>query len=254
MKSRERKRLDKVLFALLGRRPDAFGVVLEEGGWLSFKGLHRALAQEPGFSHLRPSGIRDYFTTFRPERFQWEGTRVRVRPEFQDWSRIEDARAEPPARLYFPVRARGLISAVEHGIGRPGGGGKRVVLAVSKEMAERMGRYRDPAPVVLTVLAQKAWRAGTCFSSYGEELFLADHVPAEYIISPRIPRELKKKRGKADRPPSGPRPGVHAGAGTFALQPRDLAEPDLVPHGRRGHRAARRGRRRKDGKGPARRR
>ena len=43
MDKQELRRMEKILFAMLGRHPDAFGIVLDEGGWFSIKELHQAV-------------------------------------------------------------------------------------------------------------------------------------------------------------------------------------------------------------------
>ncbi len=229
MNTRQQKHLEKIFFAALGRKPDAFGIVPDKGGWISFKLLHRALIQEPGLSHLRLAGIKGFFAMFRPERFEWEEDRVRVKPEYQAPGIWEVVETEPPDRLYCPVRPRALVHTLGRGLGdaraeRP------VVLALTEEMAVRIGRFRDPAPVVVTVLAQKAWKAGVTFSRSGEELFLARHVIPAFLLFPPISKEIKKRERERDReresakkrksrsphPETQPAAGQ---AGAFVLQP-----------------------------------
>ena len=82
MDKQELKRLEKILFAMLGRQPDAFGIVLDEGGWVSIKELHQALMKEAGFSHITPRGLTQFFSLYRPEKFEWQENHVRPCPTF----------------------------------------------------------------------------------------------------------------------------------------------------------------------------
>jgi putative RNA 2'-phosphotransferase len=50
---RELETLARMLAYLLGRRPDEFGLVLEEGGWVPVTKLLQALHEEPGFARVR---------------------------------------------------------------------------------------------------------------------------------------------------------------------------------------------------------
>ncbi len=219
----------------MGQRPDLYGLVLGQDGWISFKTLHKALIQEQGLSHLRLSGIKYFFTTFRPARFEWEAEKVRVRPEYQAPGVWEYVEAEPPERLYCPVRPKSLPHIIEHGLGhvsRPG----QLVLATGKDLAERLGKLKGPDTLLSTVLARKAWKSGVKFSVSVKELFITDQLSPEFLLLPPVPRDLKKrgkdKKVKSDKPTQKARshenPHTRIQAGAFALRPEHLL--NMIPH------------------------
>jgi hypothetical protein len=67
-----------------------------------------------------------------------------------------------------------------------------------------MGKRRDPAPVLLTVQAQRAFEAGVKFAKQGRSIYITDGVPVGYFTGPRLPREKKEKVPKLVEPVSMP--------------------------------------------------
>jgi len=64
-----------------------------------------------------------------------------------------------------------------------------------------MGKRRDPAPVLLTVQAQRAFEAGVRFSKQGKFIYITDHVPVGYFTGPPLPKEKKKEAPKPKKEP-----------------------------------------------------
>jgi len=56
-----------------------------------------------------------------------------------------------------------------------------VHLSTNKEDAVAVGRRKATAPIILSVRAQEAWKMNVAFYEGNERVWLADHVPAEYI-------------------------------------------------------------------------
>ncbi len=79
-------------------------------------------------------------------------------------------------------------------------GQHRVFLATTGDLALRMGRRRDPKPVLLTVQAQRASQAGVTFSRQEELIYMVDHVPVGYFSGPPIPKEKKEAPKPKDEP------------------------------------------------------
>ncbi len=230
LNSRKQKQLEKILFAALGRRPDLYGLVLGQGGWITYKALRKALIQEPGLTGLRLAGIKNFFIVTRPERFEWKDEKVRVRPEYQVPKLWEPVEVEPPERLYCAIRPAAIPHVMKHGLGhvsRP----RQLVMAAERELAQRIGRIRGPDLLPVSVLAGRAWKAGISFFVSVKECFLADHVPPEFLLLPPLPKGLKKagkknpdkktdKSGK--KPQKTQKQHVQDQAGSFVLRPEHL--------------------------------
>ncbi|NIA08264.1 MAG: hypothetical protein GWP10_00445 [Nitrospiraceae bacterium] len=199
------KRLTKAIFAMLGRRPDAFGIVLDEGGWISIKELHQALMTEPGFPHITSKALSQFFPLYRPKNFEWQEDRVRVIPKSQSPDLTIYEEIIPSEPLYVTIRPKAHAHVIDHGL-RPGGNKRWIVLSTDREMALRIGRRRDRKPIMVKVLASKACEAGVVFRKAGESLYLVDRLDPQWMNIPPLPstqdrgsKESKSSKVKLDR-------------------------------------------------------
>jgi putative RNA 2'-phosphotransferase len=186
---RERKRLEKLLFYVLARRPDEFGLLPDKEGFVRLKDLHRVLTEEEGTKGLRLKKLKDFFLIFKPEAFEFreEEERVRACPDLVDPAVLSREPAEEvPAELYIPVRPRAWIKASEEGLVA-----ETLILTPDRELAERMARRRGA--LVITVRAKEALFQGTIFERYLEKLYLSTWIPAEALVGPRVDEEFKKR-------------------------------------------------------------
>ena len=105
---------------------------------------------------------------------------------------------------------------MRHGL-RPGKG-PWIVLAVTREMALRMGKRRDSDPIVLEIKTEDAARRATRFFATQGQLFLAESVPADALLGPPIVEEVDER---TPRKPKPERPAALPGSYTVDPQ-RDL--------------------------------
>lgn len=209
-RQKNHKQLKKLMTYILGRRPDEFGLVLDDQGFLRLKDLLKAISEEPGWRYVRKSHIHEVLVTSGEKPFVLENDKIRA--VCRDKVLQPEDETIPPKLLYHSVRARAYPVVYKEGIiplGQP-----KVFLATTQELAQRMGKRRDPAPVLLTVHAQRASEAGVRFSKYGEFIYITDHVPAGYFTGPPVPQEKKKEAlGPQKEPAAIPKEL----AGSFAL-------------------------------------
>jgi putative RNA 2'-phosphotransferase len=104
-----------------------------------------------------------------------------------------------PGLLYHCVRRKAYSVVCRQGILPLGQSG--VFLATTQELAQRMGKRRDPAPVLLNVHARRASDAGVRFLRYGEFIYVTGHVPVDYFTGPPPPQEKKKEATVSKREP-----------------------------------------------------
>ena len=79
------------------------------------------------------------------------------------------------------------------------------------EMAERLlaqtiAKRRDPEPIIIEVLAEKASQEGIIFHNGGAELYLVKTLPSQYLVFPLMPQEKLSTGGKGKSKESGKRP------------------------------------------------
>ena len=202
---RELESLARMLAYILGRRPDEFGLVLEEGGWVPVKQLLQSLHEEPGFARVRREDLERLAALVTPPRLEVAGERVRSLDPAPPELRRESG-GPLPSSLYLAIPPKIHTLVWDEGLKPPPG--RELVLARRPDLARRLGRRRAHDPTPVTVAAQAAARAGIAFQAYGEELFLvAAPIPREFIQMPGPSKEVPPPKAAA-KPKAPPTPGT----------------------------------------------
>ncbi len=178
-----------MLFYVLARRPDEFGLILDTSGFVSLKDLHRALLEVDGFKGLRFKKLYDFFLIFKPERFEFreEETLVRVRPEEMDPRILKREVAENPPRVLFtPVRPRAWIRVSGEGLAA-----ENIVLTPDENLAERLAKRRGA--LVIRVDSHRAMEQGAIFERYLEKIYLSSWIPSSALSGPRVDEEFRAR-------------------------------------------------------------
>jgi putative RNA 2'-phosphotransferase len=79
---------------------------------------------------------------------------------------------------------------------------RNVVLSADPEFAMRIGRRRDPKPVLLEVQTSAARRRNSSFTVFGD-LYLTKEIPADCISGPPVEEEpvvRKSEKPKEEKP------------------------------------------------------
>jgi putative RNA 2'-phosphotransferase len=191
-----------MLTYLLGHRPDEFGLVLDADGFVSMKQVLQVLAGEPGWGFVRRHHLEEVAALLEPPRFEVKGEMLRGLPPAQGNLRRPPGET-PPALLYAAIPPRAHAGVWQEGLKPPGE--RELVLATTAALALKLGRRRSPEPVLVTVQAQAAARAGIDFQGYGEDLFLAPVLPREFLQLPSPPEKQEKAQpARPGRPPPTP--------------------------------------------------
>ncbi|AEH44695.1 phosphotransferase KptA/Tpt1 [Thermodesulfatator indicus DSM 15286] len=188
MTDKEKKKLEKMLYYALGRRPDEFGLVPQEG-FVRLKDLHRALIEVDGFKNIRLKKLKDFFLIFKPERFEFNEEKeiVRVKPELAaEEIYIREFSENPPTILYVTVKPKAWIKISEEGLAS-----EAIVLTPDKELAQKMAKRKGA--LVIKVDTKKAMSLGTIFERFIEKLFLTSWIPAEALKGPKVDEAFKKR-------------------------------------------------------------
>jgi len=188
--------LNKLLAYILQHCPDEFGLVLDEEGFVSLKELQQAIAEEEGWSYVRRSHIMEAVYAGDRERFEVKDD-DRIRHALIQRMHYEPA--SPPKILYHGARRRAYPHIVQKGLDPTGH--TYIPLATSPELARRIGRRRDPDPIVVEIQAQRAAENGIIFYQANPLIYLADHIPPSYITGPPISKVLPEKKPSAKKPP-----------------------------------------------------
>jgi putative RNA 2'-phosphotransferase len=88
-------------------------------------------------------------------------------------------------------------------------------------MALRVGERRDRQPILLTILAEKAYQRGTRFFGLSESVFLVEKIAPDLFSGPPLPKEkpVPEKKKPAPAPTQSPTPG------SFLLDPERDPDP-----------------------------
>ena len=199
MTDRERKRLEKIIYYVLGHRPDEFGLFLRDG-FVKLKDLLKVLNETEGFKDVRLKTLRDFFLIFKPERFEFleEESLVRVRKEFASPEIYETRFVEtPPPFLLTPVKPRAWIRVSEEGLA-----GERIILSAEEELAARLARRRGA--LVITVDTRQAMAEGAMFERYLEKLYISTWIPPRALKGPEVDEEFRARYSKKPKEKEAP--------------------------------------------------
>jgi len=179
-------KLSKFLLYVLGRRPDEFGLIPDHDGYVKIKELIKALSEEEGWRHVRRALIDEILITSPAPPFEIKDEYIRAKN--RDKLSEQTISLDLPKLYYTCITEKSYTSVLEKGIfptRYP-----YVILATEREMAERIGKRRDPQPALLTVHVQQAIDSGIVFYQAGELLSISDFIPANCFTGPPL---LKKK-------------------------------------------------------------
>jgi putative RNA 2'-phosphotransferase len=177
-------KLDKMLSYVLGRRPDEFGLVPDQEGYVKIKDLLKAINEEDGWKHIRRSSIDEILLTAPCPSIEIKETLIRaVTREKPVMQRRAD---HPPKLLYVGIRHTAWPHVMKNGLSSSAQ--SRIILADHREFAERMGKRIHQEPVVLTIQVHQALGRGVVFDQTGR-LFLTDFIPPDCIAGPPLPKE-----------------------------------------------------------------
>ncbi len=199
---RQLESLARMLTYMLGHRPDEFGLVLSEDGFIPVKQLQQALIAEPGWGFVRRHHLEQVAALMQPPAFELTEDLMRCLAPGPPLLRRPGA--TPPALLYAAIPAKAHERVWEEGLQPPPD--RELLLAATQETALKLGRRRGPELILVTVQAKAAAKSGIAFAGYGEELYLAPALAREFIQLP--PPPLQQEKGRATKPPRPlPTPG-----------------------------------------------
>ncbi|HDD45205.1 MAG TPA: hypothetical protein ENG63_10160 [Candidatus Desulfofervidus auxilii] len=183
------ERIAKLMKYILAHRPDEFGLVLDEQGFVFLKDLIQAINEEKDWSFVRISHIMDIVNFFERKEFEIKDNKIRaINPQYALFPENN-----PPKILYAAIRRKTYPHILEHGFiptKYP-----FFPLSVNKELAMRIGKRRDQKPVLVEVQANKAAKEGITFYCLNEFLYLIKELPSKYIIGPPLEKvSIKAKK------------------------------------------------------------
>lgn len=175
-------KLSKFLSLILRHQPERFALAIDEGGWASLPEVMEILKGLPNFRWVTRADVMQVVEEGSGDskhRFEVEGNRIRARYGHSFAQPIRYEPCKPPSILYHGTSQRALAAIRREGL-RPMGR-QYVHLSPDPETAAQVGARHDERPVILTVRAAEAHAAGVVFHRADEAVYLAKHVPAEFV-------------------------------------------------------------------------
>lgn len=189
------KQLSKFLFYVLGHRPDEFGLVPDQDGFIKIKELLKAVGEEEGWGYIRKSDIDEILVSFVNPPVEISGNYIRAKcrdnlPEHTPAKTL-------PKLLYTCIRRKAYPYVLEKGISPMGY--PYVILSSNRDLAERMGKRIDQEPVLLAINTLKATDKRVVFYQAGDSICCAASIPAGCFTGPPLPKQ-KQEPQKHDLP------------------------------------------------------
>ena len=163
----------------LRHAPQEIGLTLEPGGWVLVSDLLEACRRTGVF--LDRELLEQIVFENDKQRFAFDESADRIRAN-QGHSTEVDLQlepTEPPLTLFHGTASKNIASILETGIDR--GSRHHVHLSQDVETARKVGA-RHGKPVILKVQSRAMRDAGFVFFKSENNVWLTDHVPAEFLI------------------------------------------------------------------------
>lgn len=178
LSSKHQNQLGRKLTKVLRHAPDSIGIVLDAQGWTSVDGLIVAMGAH-GFpcdgaviAHLVASSDKNRFE------LSDDGSRIRARQGHSVEIALDYESVTPPAFLYHGTALEFLPSILESGLDKRRR--HHVHMSTDIAMMRKVGGRHGTA-ALLRIAARAMHNAGHVFYVTGNNVWLTDGVPPEYI-------------------------------------------------------------------------
>lgn len=216
------KTLAKTLTYILHVAPWEYGLFWDPDGTMPWKEAYWAFQEDPELRFVRESHFREISFLGIDMPVKLEGNLLRILPG----STVPDypVCADPPERLYHACRRKHYPFLLQHGLtarARP-----CVPLAAEKDMALRLGRRRDPEPILIEVFGRRAKEEGVTFYVAGPGLYLARQISAHQLLFPplRLDEQPTKPASRKVKEGGAQRAAVPHSPGSFTVAPEHIHE------------------------------
>lgn len=178
MEPHQLKPISKSLSYVLRHRPDSVGLELETGGWTTVEALLDAFNKAG--KKLSMEILTEVVTQNDKQRFEFsdDGRRIRARQGHSVEVELGYEPAVPPSVLYHGTATRNLDSIFAQGLLK--GRRHHVHLSTNKETMIQVA-MRHGKPVLLVVQSAQMHAAGHEFFVTGNNVWLTEHVPSQFI-------------------------------------------------------------------------
>jgi len=175
--------LSRLMHYILGNRPDEFGLVPDQEGFIPIKELLKVVREEPYMGYVRESHLMEVIVHDRGEVFEVAERKIRSKKRSFVSLEGQDALANPPKLLFKGVKRKAYPAVLTHGL--LSGAGDHVVMTTDRDLAIRIAHRQDQRPVILEIRALEASESGMAFFPFGgrkESFFGSLHGQGRDVI------------------------------------------------------------------------
>jgi putative RNA 2'-phosphotransferase len=172
--------LSRAVSHALRHEPGLYELELDAEGWASVESVLAALRKQgPAWASLAEGDLAHMIETSTKRRHEIKDGRIRAIYGHSLPGKLKRTPATPPSVLFHGT-APDVVSIIKSS-GLLPMGRQYVHLSVDVATAVEVGRRKASRPMVLRVLAADAHAHGIRFYEGNEKVWLADHVPSEFI-------------------------------------------------------------------------
>jgi len=183
MDAQQQKHLSRTMALVLRHKPWLYELELDAEGWTSVEALLEGLREaRPSWHDLTAADLDELIAASPKRRYERQGERIRAFYGHSVPGRLLKTPAAPPELLYH-----GTIDAALDAIRQSGLRPMRrqyVHFSTDRDMAAQVAGRKRGQVVLLTIRAGEAHRAGVAFYLGNQTVWLADHVPPQFIDCP----------------------------------------------------------------------
>jgi putative RNA 2'-phosphotransferase len=214
------KTLAKTLDYIARRSPGEYGLFWDPEGAMPWKEFYWALQEDVSLRFVRQSTIQELMLLGIELPFALDGNLLRLRPEFA--LPAYPPASDVPMRLYFGLKPKNMVYAQNSGL--KSARRRFVPVCSERELALRIARRDEKAPIPIEILAREASESGLSFFTAGLHLYLVESIPAEFILFPKVRQDLAERLAAPARKPEA-QPCPPAAPGSFIVQTHHLEAP-----------------------------
>jgi putative RNA 2'-phosphotransferase len=177
------KLLSKTVAKALRHSPWLFELEIDDEGWTPVEDLLAALARERSEWHdLTEANLAEMIAQSEKKRYEIRDGEIRAYYGHSLPGKLAKTPAEPPEMLFHGTIDEALDAIRQSGL-KPMRR-QYVHLSTEKETATQVAGRKQGQVVILEIRAGQAHRDGVKFYLGNQMVWLADAIPAEYIIVP----------------------------------------------------------------------
>ena len=172
--------LSKEISYALRHAPWEYELELDENGFVPIAQLLHALNESNGYDReIVQADLEQIIATSEKKRHEIVGDKIRALYGHSVPQIIKMEPGIPPAVLYHGTTHRALPQILQDGL-KPMQR-QYVHLSIDVETATRVGKRRDPEPIILKIDTEAAQKAGIQFYIGNDKVWLCNRVPKECI-------------------------------------------------------------------------